>query len=49
MHKYGINAEAAFAVLRRTSQQHNIKIVTIAEQLIATGTLPDPNHLKKAK
>jgi len=49
MHKYGINAAEAFAVLRSTSQQHNIKIVTLAEQFIATGTLPKPHHPKKAK
>ena len=49
MHKYGINADAAFAVLRRISQQHNIKIVTIAEQLIATGTLPGFDHPRRAK
>jgi len=35
--------------LRSTSQQHNIKIVTLAEQFIATGTLPKPHHPKKAK
>jgi hypothetical protein len=40
MHTYGINADAAFAVLRRTSQDHNTKIVTIAEHLLATGTMP---------
>jgi hypothetical protein len=40
MHKYGIDAAAAFAVLRRTSQNDNIKIVAIAEQLITTDTLP---------
>ena len=40
MHTYGINADAALAVLRRTSQDHNTKLIKIAEQLLTTGTLP---------
>ena len=40
MHTYGINADAAFAVVRRTSQDHNTKLIKIAEQLLTTGTLP---------
>jgi ANTAR domain len=30
---YGINADAAFEVLRQQSQQHNVKLRLIAEQL----------------
>jgi AmiR/NasT family two-component response regulator len=37
MLRYGLDADRAFAVLRRTSQQTNVKISAIAEQLIATG------------
>ena len=33
-------APAAFAVLRRHSQHHNIKIAVLAEQLTTTGQLP---------
>jgi hypothetical protein len=49
MQKYGLTAEQAFAVLRRYSQQHNLKLAVIAEQLTTTRTLPglafqDPNH-----
>ncbi|MEP6562948.1 MAG: GAF and ANTAR domain-containing protein [Nakamurella sp.] len=40
MQQFGIDAAGAFAVLRRTSQQHNVKIVALAEQLISTGILP---------
>jgi hypothetical protein len=37
-HRYGISPDKAFNVLLRTSQQHNVKIISIAEQLVATGT-----------
>jgi len=41
MQRYGLTAESAFAVLRRYSQQHNTKLVVLAEQLTTTGELPD--------
>ena len=41
MQRYGLTAESAFAVLRRCSQQHNTKLVVLAEQLTTTGELPD--------
>ena len=41
MQRYGLTAESAFAVLRRYSQQQNRKLVVVAEQLTATGQLPD--------
>jgi len=41
MQKYGLSAEKAFAVLRRYSQQQNLKLAVIAEQLTTTGSLPD--------
>jgi len=40
MQRYGLTAEKAFAVLRRYSQTHNIKLARIAEQLTTTGILP---------
>lgn len=40
MQRYGLTAEKAFAVLRRYSQTHNVKLVQIAEQLASTGSLP---------
>ena len=40
MHRYGLTAAKAFAVLRHYSQHHNIKLVRLAEQLTSTGDLP---------
>lgn len=37
MRKYGFDPEKSFEVLRRTSQRMNIKIIAIAEILVATG------------
>ncbi len=39
MQKYGLTAENAFGVLRRYSQQHNIKLAAVAEQLTITRAL----------
>ncbi len=41
MARYGLTAPKAFAVLRRYSQHHNIKLTVLAEQLTSTGQLPD--------
>lgn len=41
MERYGIDADAAFAVLRRCSQDRNVKLRILAEQLIETRALPD--------
>jgi GAF domain-containing protein len=40
MERYRITPEKAFAVLRRHSQQHNIKLHEIAATLVRTGKLP---------
>ena len=40
MQRYDLTAAKAFAVLRRYSQHHNIKLVVLAEQLTSTGHLP---------
>jgi hypothetical protein len=44
MARYGLTAPKAFAVLRRYSQHHNIKLTVLAEQLTTTGQLPDLDH-----
>ena len=41
MQRYGLTGEKAFAVLRRYSQHHHIKLTVLAEQLTTTGQLPD--------
>jgi GAF domain-containing protein len=41
MQRYGLDPAAAFTVLRRYSNNLNIKIVDVAEKLISTGQLPD--------
>lgn len=47
MERYGLGADAAFAVLKRCSQDYNIKLRAVAEQLIETRVLPelDPEEL----
>lgn len=39
MERYGMDADQAFAVLRRYSQDHNVKLHLVAERLISTRTL----------
>jgi GAF domain-containing protein len=41
MAREGLTAEGAFARLRAVSQQHNQPIRELAEQVVATGQLPD--------
>lgn len=41
MERFSLSSEKAFAVLRRYSQQHNIKLHDIAATLVRTGALPD--------
>lgn len=40
MHKFGLTAEAAVAVLRRYSQDNNMPLRRIADIVISTGDLP---------
>lgn len=40
MERFGVDAEQAFAVLRRYSQDHNLRLHVVAEKLIATRSLP---------
>jgi hypothetical protein len=41
MERFGLDQQRAFAVLRRYSQEHNIKLRLVAEQLVETRALPD--------
>jgi len=41
MERFGLDQQSAFAVLRRYSQQHNVKLRFVAEQLVETRALPD--------
>ena len=40
MERFALPPERAFAVLRRYSQQHNVKLADVAVTLVATGELP---------
>ena len=40
MQRHDLTADAAFALLRRISQQHNVKIAVLAEHLVSAGELP---------
>jgi AmiR/NasT family two-component response regulator len=40
MERFKLSPERAFSVLRRHSQQHNIKLHQVAGELISTGKLP---------
>ncbi|MEP6560670.1 MAG: GAF and ANTAR domain-containing protein [Nakamurella sp.] len=44
MARYQLTADQAFGVLRRYSQDRNIKLSVIAEQLTTTGQLPGLGH-----
>jgi AmiR/NasT family two-component response regulator len=37
MHAFNISSDQAFAYMRRLSQDQNVKLFSIAEQIIATG------------
>ncbi len=41
MHRYGLTPRGAFDLLRRISQQRNIRIAVLAESLVTGGTVPD--------
>ncbi len=41
MERFELDQQRAFAVLRRYSQHHNVKLRLVAEQLVATRALPD--------
>jgi len=39
MERFGLDSDAAFGALRRISQNGNIKLYAVAEQLVRTGRL----------
>jgi GAF domain-containing protein len=49
MERFALDAEQAFAVLRRYSQNNNIKLHVVAAQLITTRQLPHPSRLGRAE
>ncbi|MGJ9413762.1 ANTAR domain-containing protein [Aeromicrobium sp. CF4.19] len=40
MERYGVDGDRAFAILRRYSQDHNIKLIEVAKGLIRSSDLP---------
>jgi AmiR/NasT family two-component response regulator len=40
MERFGLTADKAFSVLRRYSQDHNVKLRDLAEELVNTRELP---------
>jgi len=40
MERYDLEEDRAFEVLRRYSQDHNLKLREVAEQLVSTRKLP---------
>lgn len=42
MGRYGLDAEGAFSLLRRWSTTTNVKLRTLAADLVAAGTTPHP-------
>jgi hypothetical protein len=42
--RFGLTPDQAFAVMRRVSQHHNIKLHVLAENLVQTGILLDPSR-----
>jgi hypothetical protein len=43
MLRFGIDAEVAFGLLRRYSNEHNIRLATLAERMVAGFTAPTPD------
>lgn len=44
MERYDLDADRAFSVLRRYSQDYNVKLREVAELLIETRSLPGRDH-----
>jgi GAF domain-containing protein len=49
MERFGLDESRAFEVLRRYSQNHNVKLRGVAEHLISTRRLPDAGRLSDAE
>lgn len=43
--RFDLSSDRAFDVLKRLSSQHNVKLFTVAQHVVETGTLPDTNHV----
>lgn len=41
MERYGVDVAGAFAVLRRYSQDNNVKLPAVAERIVSTREIPD--------
>lgn len=48
MERYGLTPLKAFAVLRRHSQEQNMKVTALAEHLTSTGDLPGLERRREA-
>jgi AmiR/NasT family two-component response regulator len=42
MERHNLTERAAFSVLRRYSQDYNVKLRTVADQLLESRSLPTP-------
>jgi len=42
--RFGVTPDQAFAVMRRVSQNHNVKLHVLAQDLVNTGVLLDPSR-----
>lgn len=49
MERHGLDADTAFSVLRRHSQQGNLKLADVAHQLVATRSLPEAPRRRSAR
>lgn len=47
MERHGLDLDQAFQVLRRYSQDNNLKLRAVAEQLVATRKLPDSDRSRR--
>lgn len=48
MERYGSTTGKAFAVLRRYSQDQNVKMMVLAEELTSTGHLPGLDRVARS-
>jgi GAF domain-containing protein len=42
MERFNVDGQQAFSVLRRVSQQHNVKVLRVADELVRTRETPGP-------
>lgn len=46
MERYGVDADSAFEVLRRYSQDNNVKLRLVADHIVRTRRLPEPGQFR---